>query len=206
MPRRSQLDRSRSTKATLVTIGRQLFTERGYAGAAAEDIVAAAGVTRGALYHHFGDKRGLFVAILEELEAEITAELTSVVATAIGPDGTDLRPGVAASLSHYLTLCERPDILRIALIDAPTVLGWQAWRELEARHGLGLVTGIVALAAERGTVATRDVTLIAQLLFSSIIEAGLTVAHAPDRDAARTDALRALLTLIDPLLNGERAS
>jgi AcrR family transcriptional regulator len=205
MPRRSQLDRSRSTKATLVATGRQLFTERGYAGAAAEDIVAAAGVTRGALYHHFGDKRGLFVAVLEELEGEITAELTSAVAATIGPDTTDLRPGVAASLSHYLDLCARPEILRIVLTDAPTVLGWQGWREMEARHGLGLVTGIVALAAGRGTVAAQDVPMLAQLLFSAIIEAGLFVAHAPDRETARGDALRSLQTLIDPLLDPNKA-
>jgi AcrR family transcriptional regulator len=209
MPRRSQLDRSRSTKADLVATGRRLFAERGYAGAAAEDIVAAAGVTRGALYHHFGDKRGLFVAVLEELESEITAELTTSVGAVVAELGDDaeartatLRAGIIRSLDRYLEICVRPEILRIALIDAPTVLGWQSWRELEARHGLGLVIGIVALAAESGSIAGEDVSLIAQLLFSSIIEAGLFVAHAEDHVAARAEAMRALLVLLSSILPG----
>ena len=199
MPRRSQLERSRSTKAALVATARRLFAQQGYAATAAEEIVAAAGVTRGALYHHFGDKRGLFIAVVEELEDEITAEMLAMVGDAIDP-ATDLMAGVEVSLRRYLDICQRPEILRIILADAPSVLGWQEWREMEARHGLGLVTGIVAQAAAKGKIDEGRVPTISQLLFSAIIEAGLMVAHADQPDTVRPEVERSLLLLIEGLL------
>ncbi|MGW4631460.1 TetR/AcrR family transcriptional regulator [Nocardia sp. NPDC004415] len=197
MQRRSQEDRSRTTRAALERAGRDLFAERGFAGTSAEQLVAAAGVTRGALHHHYGDKRGLFLAVLEELEGEITAEVRRAVDAA---DPADVLAGMTTGLACFLEICARPDVLRIALTDAPTVLGWQAWRELEARHGLGLITEQLDRATSAGLVTAAPVPVLAQLLLSAIAEASLIVAHAEDPDRARTETQQSLLVLIAGLL------
>ncbi|MFE3545819.1 TetR/AcrR family transcriptional regulator [Nocardia sp. NPDC059177] len=197
MQRRSQEDRSRATRAALERAGRDLFTERGFAATSAEQLVAAAGVTRGALHHHYGDKRGLFLAVLEQLEQEITAEVRRVLDAT---DPGDVLAGMTAGLACFLEICVRPEVLRIALTDAPTVLGWQAWRELEARHGLGLITDQLHRATSAGLIATAPVPVLAQLLLSAIAEASLIVAHAADPASARLDTQQSLLLLITGLL------
>ncbi|MGV9680404.1 TetR/AcrR family transcriptional regulator [Nocardia sp. NPDC003482] len=198
MPRRSQEDRSRATRAALEQAGRRLFAERGYAGVSAAEIVAAAGVTRGALQHHYGDKRGLFVAVLEQLEADNTAEITRAVAEL--PDPADLRAAMAAGLRAFLTLCRRPETLRIALSDGPAVLGWQGWRELESRHGLGLITGMLEEADRAGLIAHAPVRVLAQLILSAVTEAGMIIAHAEDPETAALQTEQSVLLLLSGVL------
>ncbi|MFF0492998.1 TetR/AcrR family transcriptional regulator [Nocardia sp. NPDC004068] len=200
MPRRSQEDRSRTTRAALEQAGRRLFAERGYAGVSAAEIVAAAGVTRGALQHHYGDKRGLFVAVLEQLEADNTAEITRAVAEL--PDPADLRAAMAAGLRAFLTLCRRPETLRIAMSDGPAVLGWQGWRELESRHGLGLITGMLEEADRAGLIAHAPVRVLAQLILSAVTEAGMIIAHAEDPETAALQTEQSVLLLLSGVLRG----
>ena len=195
MPRRSQAERSRSTRGELVATARALFAERGYADVPAEEIVAAAGVTRGALYHHFTDKQGLFRAVFEELEGEVTAQIATAIEAA--PD----RPAaIAAGLSRFLDVCQRPEVTRIALTDAPAVLGWQTWREIEAQHGLGVITRGLEAATREGFRLPAPAPLVAQLVLSAVIEAALLIAHATDPQAARADAERAVLALLAGML------
>jgi AcrR family transcriptional regulator len=192
MPRRSQQERTRATRQALLDTARRLFAERGYAHVPADEIVAAAGVTRGALYHHFDDKPALFEAVFEQLEGEIAAAITAATAQAGGG-----WPAVAAGLSQFLDLCERPEIRQIALTDAPAVLGWAKWREIETRHGLGLIVDLLrSLAATGNLTSTAPVPVLAQLALSAVIEAALLIAHAADPVAARADAQAALLTLL----------
>lgn len=197
MPRRSQEDRSRTTRAALEQAGRRLFTERGFAGTSAEQLVAEAGVTRGALHHHYGDKRGLFLAVLEQLETEITTEIENSLRTA---PAEDILTAMAAGLNSFLEICQRPEMIRIALFDAPAVLGWQAWRELEARHGLGLITAELERARDTGLITATAVPTLAQLILSAVSEAGLIVAHADDKDTARRQTQESLLLLVSGLL------
>ncbi len=187
----SQQDRRDATRGALLTAGRRLFAERGFADVPADQVVSAAGVTRGALHHHFGDKRGLFRAVFEQLEAEIVTDLARLVG-----EGADQL--VPRALAAFLDICERPDVRRIALTDAPAVLGWQTWREIEAEHGLGLLT---AMLADSPTVSkTTPAPVLAQLVLGSITEAALLIAHADDRAAARKQAEAALLALYGDLL------
>ena len=195
MPRRSQQDRSRATRAALVTTARGLFAERGYAQVPAEEIVTAAGVTRGALYHHFADKRQLFRAVFEELEAELTAEIAAAITAA-----PDRSAGMVAGLSRFLDVCQRPEVAQIALTDAPAVLGWRTWREVEARHGLGVITSGLQAAARDGLLVHAPVPVLAQLVLSAVIEAALLIGHAADPKAARADAEQALLALLSGML------
>jgi AcrR family transcriptional regulator len=193
-PRRSQADRSRSTRAALIETARGLFAERGYANVPADEIVSAAGVTRGALYHHFADKQALFLEVFEELETELSAEVKAAVDAA-----PDHWTGMVAALSRFLDACQRPEVVRIALTDAPAVLGWQRWREVEARHGLGLITEQLDVAVTNGLLVAAPVPALAQLVLSAVIEAALLIAHAADPAAARAEAEQALLVLLSGL-------
>ncbi|WP_280449377.1 TetR/AcrR family transcriptional regulator [Nocardia brasiliensis] len=197
MPRRSQEDRSRTTRAALEQAGRRLFTERGFAATSAEELVTEAGVTRGALHHHYGDKRGLFLAVLEQIEIESTAEIESAIGAV---DSDDVMAAMAVGLGLFLEICQRPPMLRIALTDAPAVLGWQAWREFESRHGLGLITAQLERARAAGLIADAPVQVLSQLVLSALSEAALIVAHAEDPDTARIEAQQSVLLLIAGLL------
>jgi AcrR family transcriptional regulator len=195
MPRRRQEDRSRSTRAALVGAARRLFAERGYAQVPADAIVTAAGVSRGALYHHFADKQGLFRAVFEELEGEVTAEIAAAIAAS-----PDRSAAMVLGLSRFLDVCQRPEVVRVALTDAPAVLGWQTWREIEGRHGLGVITDALHAAERDGLPVPAPVPVLAPLVLSAVIEAALMIAHAADRQAARADAEAALLLLLSGLV------
>jgi len=181
--------------AALIGTARRLFAERGYANVSGEEIVSSAGVTRGALYHHFADKRDLFRAVLEEVESEVTDHLRVSVATA-----ADRWAGMLAALDGFLDLCQTPDVARIVLTDAPAVVGWQTWRDIEARHGLGLITDILEDAARERTLAPVAVPMLAQLILSALIEAALRIAHADDPRKARNEARQALLALLSGVI------
>ncbi|AHH15415.1 putative transcriptional regulator, TetR family [Nocardia nova SH22a] len=198
MPRRSQEDRSRATRADLEAAGRRLFAERGYTAVSAEEIVAAAGVTRGALHHHYGDKRGLFVAVLEQLEVDNTEEIRRIVADL--PDSTDTLAAMAIGLHAFLEISRRPESVRIAMSDGPAVLGWQGWREMESRHGLGLITDQLQQAVDDGLAPALPVRTLAQLILAAIIEAGMIVAHAEDPEAAGAEAEQCILLMVAGLL------
>ncbi|MFE3447208.1 TetR/AcrR family transcriptional regulator [Nocardia sp. NPDC059180] len=198
MPRRSQEDRSRATRMALEEAGLRLFTERGFAGTSAEELVSAAGVTRGALHHHYGDKRGLFLAVLEQLETDATAEIAQAI-EAVDPD--DAVAAMATGLATFLEICRRPAMVRIALSDAPAVLGWEAWREFEGRHGLGLITSQLEQARAAGAIPDVPVRVLGQLILSAVAESGLIVAHADDPDTARLESQQALMLLFAGILN-----
>lgn len=190
----SQQERSAATRAALVATGRELFARHGYDRVSAEQIVAAAGMTRGALYHHHRHKRDLFRAVVADLEAEVTAELSAMIDGAASTEA-----GIAAVLGGYLDLCRRPDVTRILLVDAPAVLGWQEWRAIEAENGLALVTRLLEEPAPPPGV---DVAVLAQLVLGVVVEAALLVAHADDPDAVRARVEPALMVLLGGLVPG----
>lgn len=188
----SQGDRRLTTQTALLEAARPLFAERGFAAVSADEIVRAAGVTRGALHHHYGDKRGLFRAVFEQVEVGITQELADLVAA--GGD-EDL---LTRALSAFLDICDRAEVRRIALTDAPAVLGWQAWRELEAQYGLGL---LIALLSDSPAVDdSRPAPLLAQLVLSAVVEGALLIAHSDDPAATRVQVESSLTALFGDLL------
>ena len=187
--RRTQRDRSNSTKADLVAAARELFAARGYQAVPADEIVRAAGVTRGALYHHYADKQGLFRAVVEELEREITADVEAAFARAPDP-----ATGMVAALEVFLDACMREDVRQISLTDAPAVLGWATWREIEAEHGLGLLVEVLTRGIEDGRITPQPVNALAQLVLAAVMEAARMIAEAGDPAAARRDAQQVLGT------------
>lgn len=202
--RRSQPERTAATRAALVAAGRRLFAEHGASQVSAEQLVTEAGLTRGALYHHFSGKDDVFRAVFSEIEAEIAAEIAPVLERAAST--LDVRAPVAA----FLDVCERPEVRRIALIDAPVVLGWQVWREIEHEHFLGmLIAGLRAFDAAGDTLPGSP-EVLAQLLFSTCCEAALVIATADDPVAARADAESSLVALfvagMNPVDPGQQTS
>jgi len=194
MPAPSRPPRGDATRAALVAAARALFTERGYAAVGTEEVVRRAGVTRGALYHHFRDKRDLFRAVFEQTEAEI---MQTIIARVEGL--TDPMEELAVGVRAFLDACGDPTLMRIGLRDAPGVLGWEEWREIGNRHGLGLVTGALGWAMDEGQIARTDVRTLAHLLLAALAEASLLIASADDPRAAREEVERTLMSLLEGL-------
>ena len=193
--RRTQQDRSSSTRAALVAAARELFATRGYQAVPADEIVRAAGMTRGALYHHYADKQELFRAVVEDVERELTAEVAAVLEEAADPV-----TGMATALDVFLTACLRPEVRQISLTDAPAVLGWTTWREIEAEHGLGVLTTVLSKAIDDGVLAPQPVRALAQLVLAAVMEAAHMVAEAADPVAARAEAQQVLGTWLAALV------
>ena len=186
--------RGAATRAALLRVGRELFAARGYADVGTEEIVARAGVTRGALYHHFADKRDLFRAVHEELERALVAD----IAERIGGIDDPLEL-IVTGVRAFLDACTDPAIMRISLIDAPAVLGWAQWREIDARYGLGLVSFGLQNAIDRGALAPRPVRPLAHLLMGAMAEAAMLIANAEDPAAARKEVEPPLIALLEGL-------
>ncbi|MFF2021094.1 TetR/AcrR family transcriptional regulator [Streptomyces sp. NPDC058171] len=188
--------RSRATRSALVAAARRLFAERGYADVGTEEIVRAAGVTRGALYHQFRDKTDLFDTVVQTVEAEVTERIaTQAMATASDPVEA-LRAGARAFLDAFA----EPDAERILLLDAPGVLGWRRWREIGQDQGLGVITEALSAAIGTGDLVDQPVAPLAHLLLGALDEAALKVAHADDPEATRAEMAAALDRLVEGLL------
>ena len=180
--RRTQAERSTATQAALLEAARALFTEHGFAGAGRDKIARRAGVTRGALYHHFGTKQDLFLAVVEDLEAELGERLVAAASAGTNPL-EELRLGCQAFLDAALD----PAVRRIVLLEAPAVLGWQAWRELDERFGLGLIKMVLLAVVAAGLIEEQPVDPLAHMLLAALNEAAMLVAQAKDPVAARAD-------------------
>jgi AcrR family transcriptional regulator len=194
-PVNRHVQRSERTRTELVAAARALFAAHGYAAVSTEAVVRAAGVTRGALYHQFAGKEELFRAVLEQVEEGLVARIAAIVLEAPGDPLTALHAGLGAALDLALD----PEVVRLTLLDAPAVLGWQAWRELGDRYALGLVRAGLAAAVEAGELAPGPVDPLAQLLLAALEEAMLVVARADDPARARAEAGTALARLLDGL-------
>ncbi len=179
-PRRTQAERSATTRQALLDAGRALFAERGFAGAGQEEIVERAGVTRGALSHHFGTKQGLFLAVVQDLQGDLAGRIGR--AAMAGRDPMEqLRLGCLA----FLDAAMDRSVGRIVMLDAPAVLGWQTWREIDAVHGLGLVTEALDHVMDAGLIEVQPVQPLAHLLLAALNEAAMLVANADDPVATR---------------------
>ena len=192
--KRTQAERSEATRAALLKVARRLFAERGYAGVGTEEIVREAGVTRGALYHHFDGKRELLRALYEQLESEIAEDL-AVRAVPGASVLETLRSGADRFLDH----CLEPEVQRIALLDAPAVLGWEQWRAIGARYGLGLIAGLLTAGIEAGDIRRQPVDPLAHALLGALDEVAMLVARAEDPRTARAEAGETLALLVEAL-------
>jgi AcrR family transcriptional regulator len=191
-----QAENSAATRAALIKIARKLFAEHGYADTATEEVVRRARVTRGALYHHFKDKKDLFKAVLLEEEKRL-AESTALASTG----ETDPLNALVKATEAFLDECLDPAVRQIVLIDAPAVLGWEQYRQIDDEHFLAGVVAVFEAAIQLGLIPRQPVAPLARIMMGAVHEATMLLAHAPDQLKAR----REVSEVISRLLNGIRA-
>ncbi|MFC9660539.1 TetR/AcrR family transcriptional regulator [Nocardia sp. NPDC127606] len=189
--RRTQAERSASTRAAVIRAGRELFGQFGYGAVSTIAVAEAAGVSRGALYHQFGEKRDLFEAVFEDLERSLVEVIATAVAEARAADPiASLIVGCLA----WLQASTATEVRRIALLDAPAVLGWARWREIELRHTIGLVENAMAGAMAAGRIRKQPVRPLALVVVGALDEAAQYLAHSAD--AGDIVAVRAVIEQI----------
>jgi AcrR family transcriptional regulator len=198
-PRRTQAERSETTRQALIEAARALFAEHGYAGVGTEEIVRAAGVTRGALYHHFDGKRGLFEAVYERVERELAERIAS---GALAGGAAEPLDAMRAGAEMFLQACTEPEAQQIALLDGPSVLGWDRWREIAAEHGLGLIEATLQAAVEAEAIPKQPVRPLAHVLMGALDEAAMLVARADDPERMREEVGHTLDSLLAALSAG----
>lgn len=191
----SQIERSASTKAAIISAARRLFAAHGYAGTSTEAILEESKVSRGALYHHFENKEALFAAVMEEVEMDITA----ATARARG-DIMDPVEALRAAFGSFLDQACEMEVRQIVLTDAHSVLGWQKWREIEDRYGLGRLKQALKFIAATGRIREEMVDVFAHILLASLLEVAFMVARSPDPATAAGAGRKALGELLDRLL------
>jgi AcrR family transcriptional regulator len=189
------VERGRATRAHVVEVATRLFAEHGYDGTSIEAVQASAGVSRGSLYHHFPGKEALFWAVLEEVGARIARQGEDIARDAPDPVAM-LRAGALA----WIQLAGDPVVRQIMLIDAPAVLGWQRWRELDEQGPLGAIRDALGYAAATGRIEHAHVDTFAHIALAAANEVAMMIARADDPAAALTAGESAFAEFLDRLL------
>lgn len=198
MSRPAKQRRSERTRWALLDAARELFSERGFAGASLEDIAERAGVTRGPLYHYFDDKEDLFRAVYEEVERYLAEKVLIGIDSRVTP-GSGAWDQVKACNDAFLDAVLDPAVQRIALIEGASVLGWDARKDF-ARYGRGLIRQGLQRAIDEGLLDRQPVEPLTHLLHALLTEGAILIAHAEDHAAARAEVGAA----IDRLISGLR--
>jgi AcrR family transcriptional regulator len=187
MPSRTQAERTQTTVAVLLGAARDLFARDGYAATSLDEIVMRAGLTKGAIYHHFAGKQDLFRAVYEQELQRMIAMIEGRASRAPTRSAWD---GLQAACEAFLDVSLDSAIQRITLLDAPTALGWETMREIENNTSLRLLKVALKSAMDEGSIAARPVDPLANLLFGAMCEAAMAIAREPDQraNARRTRA------------------
>ncbi|MGO9854859.1 MAG: TetR/AcrR family transcriptional regulator [Acidimicrobiales bacterium] len=192
-PRESQATRSARTRSALLRSARTLFAEKGFAATGREEIAERAGVTRGALYHHFASKTEVAAAVVVEIEEELVRR---VVRAAL--EGRGLRDQLRRGCRAYMEACADPAMARI-LADAPAVLGVAACRALDATACIPLLRSALAGAGEEGVSVPGDPDVAAALLLGFLNEAAGLIAAGPGDHALRARVEATVDAFVDRL-------
>ncbi|WP_068277822.1 TetR/AcrR family transcriptional regulator [Aldersonia kunmingensis] len=187
-----------ATKEALVAAARKLFVTKGFDDTSTDEIVAAAGVgTRGALYHHFADKKALFEAVVLDIEQELLRNVAAEFTVTDNAGAFDLLQQEAHA---FLRACLSPDVQRILLIDGRAVLGWQRWREIESRHGVTVMRALLEQASKDGDLAAGvPIDVLANILLAALDEAALFIATSGGSTAAHDEAVAGMNVILDGL-------
>ena len=185
-----------STRDHIVAVARPLFALHGYENTPTERILEESGVSRGALYHHFENKEALFAAVLEAVEEELVAAAIQVSASA-----TDPSEGLRRAFDSFLEKACEPEVRQIVLVDAHSVVGWQKWREIEERYGLGLLKQGLTIMVSTGRIDEEMVDVYAHVLLASLVEIAFLVSQSPEPAAEAEKGNRVMARLLDRLLS-----
>jgi AcrR family transcriptional regulator len=189
-----QVERREATQGAILAAAQRLFGEAGFAGVSVDDIAAAAGVAKGAVYHHFPSKEALFEAVFERTAAELQQR---VHATAAG--SVDFVRRLSASARAYFQTCAEAPFERIILKDGPAVLGWDRWREIDERYFLAMLPAGLEAAMAAGQVRRQPAAPLARLLIGALTEAAVACAGSDDPARTGLEHARALDSLLEGL-------
>ena len=187
-----------ATQAELAAAARALFSREGFASTRMVEVAREIGLTRGALYHHFASKKGLFRAVLVGLQTDLTAEIIQCARAAPGGSMDRLRAGFHA----YLDLALRDDVRQILFIDGPAVLGWDDWREIDLQHGFRITQYAIEQAIDAGEIDRVPVDELTHVLLGALTHACLEVGRAADPSGARAAYGETIDFMLDRLRAG----
>ncbi|NUU20772.1 MAG: TetR/AcrR family transcriptional regulator [Streptomycetaceae bacterium] len=190
-------ERGHATRNQLVSLAVRLFAEHGYEGTSVDMVLRESGLSRGALYHHFAGKEALFAGALEAVEAQVSEDVAAAARQLDDP-----RAALRAGCLAWIRLAREPEVRQIVLVDAPSVVGWHRWREIEERYGFGLLKGSLQMVARSGGLPPELVDPFAHMLLAAMNEIALVIANAPDGDEAIRQGEHAVDELLNRLLPG----
>lgn len=193
----TKIEQSKTTVNKLIAVATRVFSQEGYAAASTEEIVRLAGVTRGALYHHFKNKQDLFLAVFKEAQLEIGRRIE-----AQAESESDLWGQLIVGCRAFLEACSDPVLQQIVVIDAPSVLNWSVYREVDAASpgsGLSLLKVCLTELIQAEIIRPLPVEALAHLLSGAMDEAAVWIAQSPDSKKALKEAQKTLETLLTAL-------
>lgn len=193
--RRSNRDRTEATRALLIEAARRLFAEKSYAETSTPEIVAAAGVTRGALYHHFADKQELFRAVAEQEAASVAAEIEDAA-----PQSMGAREALLTGSTAYIEAMRSPGRTRLLLLDGPAVLGRAGMDEIDNRHGNRTLREGLAATMRAGAMRRLPLTALTGMFAAAFDRAALAI----DAGASPDDEIAVISAVIDGLMLREQ--
>ena len=185
----------RATRGQLIEVATSLFADRGYEGTSIEAVLAAAGVSRGAIYHHFAGKEALFKAVLQALNERVTEEVTEAIR-----DCTDPVDAMHTGALAWIDLAGDPVIQRVMLVDAVSVLGWEQWQAMDEGRTVGATRAMLQEVSDSGRLPQELVGPFSYMIVAALDEAAMVVARAPDSGAAVAEGRRAVEELLNRLL------
>jgi AcrR family transcriptional regulator len=193
----TQAERRAATIAVILEAARDLFARKGFDATTVDDVVAKAKTTKGGLYHHFASKEELFTAVLEGMQKALSERVARASATERDPLAAMLK-GTRA----FFEECLDPEIRRIVLLDGPRALGWDVWREIDAKYFGAMVSGALSVAMDQGLIAKRAVGPLTTIFLGAMTEAAMACARSedPKRD------MRAFLKEIERMISDLRVA
>src|SRR5579862_893203 len=190
----TQAERREKTRASIIKAARRIFGDRGFAATTMDDIAAGARVAKGAVYHHFPTKEAVFESVFEQVSLDLVSDLDRISRTENDP-----LAAMAAGTQGYFAACSKGPTGQIILRDGPAVLGWERWREIDAKHFGGKFPRALAAAMDAGVIAKQPIEPLARLLLGAVTEAAVAVSAGPDIGKAGADYSHAFRALLDAL-------
>ena len=190
----TQSERREATRAAIVKAAKRLFGERGFAGTTMDNVATATHVAKGAVYHHFETKEALFEAVFDEVSRDLVAEVHRIARSE-----KDALAAMAAGTQAYFAACARDTTGQIILRDGPAVLGWERWREIDARHFGGGFPSALARAMDDGLIARQSVEPLSRLLLGAVTEAAVACSTGGDLHKTGAEYARAFRSLLEAL-------
>src|SRR3984885_14449466 len=187
-------ERREAAGAAIVKAAKRLFGERGFAATTIDNVATAAHVAKGAVYHHFETKEALFEAVFDEVSRDLVAEVDQAARAE-----KDALAAMAAGTQAYFTACASDATGQIILRDGPAVLGWERWREIDARHFGGGFPLALARAMDDGLIARQAVEPLSRLLLGAVTEAAVACSTGGDLHKTGAEYARAFRTLLEAL-------